>query len=81
MRHMGLTGWPRPNTAVRILIAMFILTCCGVSVVRPNQVWSIDITYIRLAMVLLPVAIMDWYSRRCWLADSNSMEQYSVLIA
>jgi putative transposase len=36
----------------------------GVAIVRPNQVWSSDITYIRLAhgFVYL-VAIIDWYSR------------------
>jgi putative transposase len=37
----------------------------GVAVTRPNQVWSTDITYIRLAhgFVYL-VAVIDWYSRR-----------------
>ena len=48
----------------------------GVAVVRPNQVWSTDITYIRLAhgFVYL-VAIIDWYSRRVlnWRV-SNSMD-------
>lgn len=36
----------------------------GVSIVRPNQVWSIDITYIRLkhGFVYL-TAVIDWYSR------------------
>lgn len=36
----------------------------GVKIERPNQVWSTDITYIRLAhgFVYL-VAIIDWYSR------------------
>lgn len=37
----------------------------GVSIDRPNQVWSTDITYIRLprGFVYL-VAIIDWYSRK-----------------
>lgn len=37
----------------------------GVSVTRPNQVWSTDITYLRLprGFVYL-VAIIDWYSRK-----------------
>lgn len=37
----------------------------GMSVTRPNQVWSIDLTYIRLAdgFVYL-TAIIDWYSRK-----------------
>ncbi len=36
----------------------------GVSIVRPNQVWSSDITYIRLAhgFAYLTV-VLDWYSR------------------
>ena len=45
-------------------------------VVRPNQVWSTDITYIRLARgFAYLVAIIDWYSRRVlsW-RISNSME-------
>jgi putative transposase len=34
-------------------------------VVRPNQVWSTDITYIRLAHgFAYLVAVIDWYSRR-----------------
>jgi len=37
----------------------------GVDIIRPNQVWSTDITYIRLlhGFVYL-VAIIDWYSRK-----------------
>ncbi len=37
----------------------------NLAITRPNQVWSTDITYIRLehGFVYL-VAIMDWYSRR-----------------
>jgi putative transposase len=36
----------------------------GVDIVRPNQVWSIDITYIRLPQgFVYLVAIIDWYSR------------------
>jgi putative transposase len=37
---------------------------CGVEIVRPDQVWSADITYVRLrgGFVYL-VAILDWYSR------------------
>jgi putative transposase len=37
----------------------------GVEITRPNQVWSVDITYIRLAHgFAYLVAIIDWYSRR-----------------
>ena len=45
-------------------------------VVRVNQVWSTDITYIRLASgFAYLVAIIDWYSRRVlsW-RISNTME-------
>ena len=36
----------------------------GVIIERSNQVWGIDITYIRLlAGWLYPVAILDWHSR------------------
>ena len=36
----------------------------GVTVDRPNQVWSTDITYIRMAQgFVYLVAVMDWYSR------------------
>ena len=48
----------------------------GLQVDRPNQVWSTDITYIRLAhgFVYL-VAIIDWYSRKVlsWCL-SNTMD-------
>jgi len=37
----------------------------GVNVTRPNQVWSTDITYIRLAHgFAYLVAVIDWYSRK-----------------
>jgi putative transposase len=37
----------------------------GLAIVRPNQVWCADITYIPLAKgFVYLVAVMDWYSRR-----------------
>ena len=48
----------------------------GVEVNKPNQVWSADITYIRLAKgFVYLVAIIDWYSRKVlsWRL-SNTME-------
>jgi len=37
----------------------------GVDVVRPDQVWSADITYVRLRSGFVYLAaVMDWYSRR-----------------
>jgi putative transposase len=47
-----------------------------VAVSRPNQVWSTDITYIRLARgFAYLVAVIDWYSRKVlsWRL-SNSLE-------
>jgi putative transposase len=36
----------------------------GLAIVRPNQVWSVDITYIRMRSgFMYLVAIIDWYSR------------------
>ena len=78
MRLMGLAGMaPGPNTSrphPEHKIYPYLLR--GVPVVRPNQVWSTDITYIRLAHgFAYLVAIIDWYSRRVlsW-RISNSME-------
>jgi len=48
----------------------------GVNVTKPNQVWSTDITYIRLPKgFMYLVAVIDWYSRKVlsWRL-SNSME-------
>lgn len=78
MRLMGLVGMaPGPNTSrphPDHEIYPYLLR--GVAVVRPNQVWSTDITYIRLPHgFAYLVAIVDWYSRRVlsW-RISNSME-------
>jgi len=78
MRQMGLVGMaPGPNTSrSHPLHAVYPYLLRGVAVIKPNQVWSTDITYIRLAhgFVYL-VAVMDWYSRKVlsW-RISNSME-------
>ena len=75
---MGLAGMaPGPNTSrSRPEHKVYPYLLRGVPIVRPNQVWSTDITYIRLAhgFVYL-VAVIDWYSRRVlsW-RISNSME-------
>lgn len=37
----------------------------GVAVIRPNQVWSTDITYVRLERGFVYLtAVIDWYSRK-----------------
>ena len=78
MRAMGLAGMaPGPNTSrahPRHKVYPYLLR--GVPVTRPNQVWSTDITYIRLARgFAYLVAIIDWYSRKVlsW-RISNSMD-------
>lgn len=78
MRQMGLAGMaPGPNTSrphPEHRIYPYLLR--GVAVVRPNQVWSTDITYIRLERgFAYLVAIIDWYSRKVlsWRL-SNSMD-------
>jgi putative transposase len=66
MRVMGLEAiYPKPNLSRRgkgHKIYPYLLS--GVKVSRPDQVWSSDITYIRLARgFLYLVAVMDWFSR------------------
>ena len=67
MHTLGLAGMaPGPNTSKphpQHKIYPYLLR--GVEIIRPNQVWSTDITYLRLprGFVYL-VAIIDWYSRR-----------------
>ena len=78
MRALGLAGMaPGPNTSrAHPAHKIYPYLLRGVPVVRPNQVWSTDVTYIRLARgFVYLVAIIDWYSRRVlsW-RISNSME-------
>lgn len=78
MREMGLAGMaPGPATSrkhPRHKVYPYLLR--GVAVTRPNQVWSADVTYIRLARgFAYLVAVIDWYSRKVlsW-RISNSMD-------
>ena len=66
MREMGIQGiCPGPNTSRRRLehtVSPYLLR--GLVIERPNQVWSADITYIRLIRgFAYLVAILDWFSR------------------
>ena len=78
MRVLRLVAMvPSPNTSKKHpqhKVYPYLLR--GLAVVRPNQVWSADLTYIRLAhgFVYL-VAIIDWYSRKvlAWQL-SNTMD-------
>ncbi len=66
MREMGIQAvYPRQNTSKPQpgnTIYPYLLK--GLKIVRPNQVWSIDITYIPIHTDwLYLVAIIDWFSR------------------
>lgn len=66
LREMGLWAiYPKPRLSVAGTghrIYPYLLR--GVAVNRPNQVWSTDITYIRMRRGFVYLAaIMDWYSR------------------
>lgn len=85
MREMGLAGIsPGPNLSKRRSdhqVYPYLLR--GLAITEPNQVWGIDITYIRLARGwLYLVAIMDWFSRYVlsWQLD-DSLELGLVLSA
>ena len=66
MEVMGIEAiYPKPNLSrpnEEHKIYPYLLR--GLEITRPNQVWSTDITYIRMAggFVYL-VAVMDWFSR------------------
>ena len=66
MNYMGLvpmapgphTSRPHPNHK------KYPYLLRGLSITRPNQVWAIDITYIRLAHgFVYMTAVIDWFSR------------------
>ncbi len=66
MGELGLEAiYPRHSLSVRNQMhRIYPYLLKGVEVVRPNQVWSADITYIRLSHgFVYMVAVMDWYSR------------------
>lgn len=66
MHLMGLEAiYPKPKTTVsNEEHEKYPYLLRGLDIIRPNQVWSTDITYIRLrhGFVYL-VAVIDWYSR------------------
>jgi putative transposase len=66
MTEMGLVAvYPGPNLSKRAqesLIYPYLLR--HLDIVRPNQVWGTDITYIRMKSgFLYLVAFLDWFSR------------------
>jgi putative transposase len=67
MRVLGLAGMaPGPDTSrphPQHKVYPYLLR--GMEIDRPNQVWSTDITYVRLARgFVYLVAVIDWYSRK-----------------
>jgi putative transposase len=66
LRAMGLMAvYPKPRLSLNPLAhKRFPYLLKGLAIVRPNQVWSTDITYIRLrgGFVYL-AAVIDWFSR------------------
>jgi putative transposase len=78
MRILGIEAlYPKPNLsrpAAGHQIYPYLLR--GVSIERPNQVWSVDITYVPMhGGFLYLVAVMDWFSRFVLSWElSNTME-------
>lgn len=68
-RHMQIMGlraiYPEPNLSKRArqhTVYPYLLH--GLKIERPNQVWGVDITYIRLRSGWMYLfAVLDWYSR------------------
>jgi len=83
MRAMGIfTLYPKPNLSKRYHaqhIRPYLLR--NLSIVRSNQVWGVDITYIRMYKGYMYLfIIIDWYSRH--IVDfelSNTLDKSFVL--
>src|SRR5258707_8433421 len=66
MQEMGLRAiYPGPNLSRRAQQhAVYPYLLRGLKIDRPNQVWGVDITYIRLRTGWMYLfAVLDWYSR------------------
>ena len=66
MRVMGIeTIYPRPKTSLPAdNVRRYPYLLKGMRIEEPNQVWSTDITYLRLPQgFVYLVAILDWFSR------------------
>ncbi len=85
MREMGIHAvYPKPNLSQRNFkesVVPYLLKNKAVSL--PNQVWSIDITYIKMGRShMYLTAIIDWFSRKIvgW-GLSDTLETAPVLEA
>ena len=83
LRLMGLEAiYPKPKTTHRgqgHKIYPYLLR--GLSITRPDQVWSADITYVPLQMgFLYLVAVLDWYSRHVisWRLSNSLDNEFCV---
>jgi putative transposase len=80
MRLMGIEAiYPKPRTS-RPYFAnkVYPYLLRDLTIARPNQVWTADITYIPMSRgFMYLVAIMDWFSRKVlsW-RISNSLDTY-----
>jgi putative transposase len=66
MRKLGIEAiYPKPKLSVGNKIhSIYPYLLSGVTIERPDQVWSADITYIRIrGGYMYLVAFIDWYSR------------------
>ena len=66
MRLMALEAiYPKPKTSEAAKThRTYPYLLRGVEIVRPNQVWSTDITYLPMPKgFMYLVAVLDWYSR------------------
>lgn len=85
MRQMGLIAiFPKPKTSrPGEETEKYPYLLSSVVIIRPNQVWSTDITYIRLAKgFVYLVAIIDWFSRYVLSWElSNSLDVFFCLAA
>jgi len=87
-RLMGIMGlqaiYPKPKLSKKGSVSSkYPYLLRGLVIDRPNQVWSTDITYIRLRQgFVYLVAIMDWFSRYVLSWEvSNSLDSFFCLWA
>lgn len=85
MGKMGLQAiYPKPKLSKKgVVSSKYPYLLRGLVIHRPNQVWSTDITYIRLRQgFIYLVAIMDWFSRYVLSWEvSNSLDSFFCLWA
>lgn len=83
MQRMGLEAiYPKPNLSKRLhtqYCRPYLLR--GLVIDRPNQVWGVDITYIRMGKGFMYLFnIIDWFSRKVMDDElSNTLEKGFVL--